>query len=144
MKKNKPAVTIIVGFIAGLVISGILIDIIGLINNSADRVLSAWYVSKSEKYIAVGNFSRAAKEYEKALKKIKPNNKKLLAKIKNNLALIVFTEAEKKGNKSKIKESLEMFEESLNLYKALNDSESAKQVEINIKEAKFVLESEEK
>ncbi|MDR1196409.1 MAG: hypothetical protein LBL00_08035 [Endomicrobium sp.] len=140
MKKNKPVITIIVGFIAGLVISGVLSDVIVIANNAAGRVLSAWSVSKAEKYIAGGNFSKAKKEYEKALKKISPNNKKLLAKIKNNMALIIFSEADKEKNALKIKESLEMFSQSLDLYKELNDSESVKQVEVNMGEAQSALQ----
>jgi tetratricopeptide (TPR) repeat protein len=144
VKKNKPVVTIIVGFIAGLAISGVLGDMITAANNAAGRISSVWSVSRAEKYIAGGNFAKAVKEYDKALKKINPSNKKLLAKVKNNMALSAFTEADKAGNAGKIRESLVMFAESLDLYKELNDSESIAQVETNIKEAAAVLESLEK
>jgi len=140
VKKAKPIVTIIVGFIAGLVISGVLGDIIIIVNNAAGRVTSAWSVSKAERHISGGNFSKAVKEYEKALKKISPDNKRLIAKIKNNMALSIFTEADKEGNAERIRESLEMFSEPLALYKELNDAESIKQVETNIEEARRVLD----
>lgn len=144
MKKNRPLVTIAIGFIAGLVISGVLADLIIVAKNAAGRVSSAWSVSRAEKYIAGGSFSKAKKEYEKALKNLKPDNKKLLAKVKNNMALIIFTEADQEKDAVRIKESLEMFSQSLELYKELNDSESIKQVEINIEEAQTVLESLER
>jgi tetratricopeptide (TPR) repeat protein len=144
VKKPKPVITIIAGFIAGLAISGVLGDMIVAVNNAAGRVSSAWYVSKAEKHIAGGNFTQAVNEYEKALKKIKPSNKKLLAKVKNNMALSIFTEADKEKNIEKIKESAVMFAESLEIYKELNDSESIKQVVTNIKEAESVLASLEK
>ena len=104
MKKNSPVLTIIAGFIAGLVISGILGDIIVIISNAAGRASLARSVSKAERHIAGGNFEKAKKEYEKALGKIKPDNKKLLAKIKNNTALIIFTEGDGEKNAEKIKE----------------------------------------
>ncbi|MCL2145405.1 MAG: tetratricopeptide repeat protein [Endomicrobia bacterium] len=140
MKKPKPIITIAVGFIAGLAISGVLGDIIIVVNSAAGRVTSAWNVSRAEKYISADNFSEAVKEYEKALKKIRSGNKKLLAKIKNNMALCVFTQADKENNLEKIKESITMFAESLELYKELGDAESIKQVETNIEEARKVLE----
>lgn len=136
--------TIIIGFIAGLAVSGVIGDMIVAVNNAAGRVTSAWSVSKAEKYIAGGDYSKAVKEYKKAEKKISPSNKKLLAKVKNNMALSIFTEADKEQNIENIRESIEMFAESLDLYKELNDSESIKQVETNIKEARLVLESLEK
>lgn len=136
--------TIIIGFIAGLAVSGVIGDMIVAVNNAAGRVTSAWSVSKAEKYIAGGDYSKAVKEYKKAEKKISPSNKKLLAKVKNNMALSIFTEADKEQNIENIRESIEMFAESRDLYKELNDSESIKQVETNIKEARLVLESLEK
>lgn len=144
MKKNSPVLTIIAGFIAGLVISGILGDIIVIISNAAGRASLARSVSKAERHIAGGNFEKAKKEYEKALGKIKPDNKKLLAKIKNNTALIIFTEGDGEKNAEKIKESVLLFSQSLDLYKELGDYESVKQVETNIMQARSALESAEK
>ena len=144
MKKNSPVLTIIAGFIAGLVISGILGDIIVMISNAAGRASLAWSVSKAEKHIAGGNFKKAKKEYEKALGKIKPDNKKLLAKIKNNTALIIFTEGDGEKNAEKIKESVLLFSQSLDLYRELGDYESVKQVKTNIMQARSALESAEK
>ncbi len=144
MKKNSPVLTIIAGFIAGLVISGILGDIIVIISNAAGRASLARSVSKAERHIAGGNFEKAKKEYEKALGKIKPDNKKLLAKIKNNTALIIFTEGDGEKNAEKIKESVLLFSQSLDLYRELGDYESVKQVETNIMQARSALESAEK
>lgn len=144
MKKNSPVLTIIAGFIAGLVISGILGDIIVIISNAVGRASLARSVSKAERHIAGGNFEKAKKEYEKALGKIKPDNKKLLAKIKNNTALIIFTEGDGEKNAEKIKESVLLFSQSLDLYRELGDYESVKQVETNIMQARSALESAEK
>ena len=141
MKTPKPAITIIVGFIAGLVISGVLGDIIVALNNAAGRITSAWSVSRAEKYVSGGDFYKAEKEYENALKKINPDNKKLIAKVKNNMALSVFAQAANDKNSDRIKESIAIFSQSLDLYKELNDSESIKQVETNIEQARKVLQS---
>jgi hypothetical protein len=140
-KSSNLALTIIIGFIAGLAISGILGDIIVMANKSVGKISSAWAVKRAERQISGGNFAAAVREYEKALKKISPANKKLLAKIKNNMALCIFTEADKDGNASEIERSVKMFSESLDLYKELNDAESISQVETNINEAESVLAS---
>ena len=131
----KPAGIIIIAFIAGLAISVVLGDIIDFVNFSAARVQSAYIISKAQKAAAAENFLQAQKEYEKALEKIRPSNKKLLAKTKNNLAMCVFLEAEKNENKREMLRSILIFQESLDLFKELNDAESIKEVETNIKEA---------
>ncbi|MCL2335103.1 MAG: hypothetical protein FWC57_03460 [Endomicrobia bacterium] len=135
----KPVATIIVGFIAGLAISGVLGDIIVAVNNSAGRISAAWSISKAEKYAAGGNFESASAEYEKALKKINPGNKKLLAKTKNNLAMCVFSIADANKDAAAIKKSIEIFSQSLALYKDAGDTESISQVETNLKEAEKAL-----
>ncbi|MCL2485062.1 MAG: hypothetical protein FWF00_05630 [Endomicrobia bacterium] len=138
--KLNPLATIIIGFIAGLAISGVLGDIIVGINNSAGRISSAWTVSRADKFAAGGNFSQAITEYEKALKKIKPKNKKLIAKVKNNLALSIFNISEPAKYQAGVEEALLIFAESLELYKEINDVEGINQVETNIKEAGKVLQ----
>ena len=140
-KNNSPILTIIVGFIAGLAISGVLGDMIGLIGNAADKVSCAWTVSRAEKYIAGGNFIAAKKEYDKILNNTKSVNKRVLAKVQNNTAMIIFNEGDKQKDAVKIKEALFLFSQSLENYKILNDSESSKEVERNIKEANSVLAS---
>ena len=135
----KQLATILIGFIAGLVISGVLGDIIVAVNTSAGRISAAWMVSRAEKHIAGGNFSKAVEEYEKALPKISLKNKKLLAKVKNNMALSKFTLADNGKDREGIEEAILMFSESLELYKELGDTESIKQVETNMQEAQYVL-----
>jgi len=136
---KKQLATVIIGFIAGLAISGVLGDLIVAVNNSAGRISSAWSISKAEKYVAGGNFEAASAEYEKALKKINPDNKKLLAKTENNLAMCVFSIADKKNDALGIKRSIGIFSESLALSKETGDSQSISQVETNINEAEAVL-----
>ena len=131
----KPAGIIIIAFIAGLAISVVLGDIIDFVNFSAARVQSAYIISKAQKAAAAENFLQAQKEYEKALEKIRPSNKKLLAKTKNNLAMCIFLEAEKNENKREVLKSVLIFQEALELFKEINDAESIKEVETNIKEA---------
>ena len=137
--KNHPLATIIIGFIAGLALSVVLGDIIVAVNTSAGRISAAWMVSRAEKQIAGGNFYKAVEEYEKALPKISPKNIKLLAKVKNNLALCKFTIADNDKDSKGIEEAVLMFSESLELYKEMRDTESIKQVETNIQEAQYVL-----
>ena len=141
MKKTGPLATIIIGFIAGLAISGVLGDLIVFANNSAGRVSAALSVSRAEKLIAGGNFEQAAYQYRKALKKINPENKKLTAKTKNNLGICVFTVAEQKRDTEGVKEAILIFLESLEIYKEMSDAESVKQVETNIFEAKEFLKT---
>ncbi|AKL98290.1 hypothetical protein [Endomicrobium proavitum] len=135
---KRPA-TIIIGFIAGLAISGVLGDLIIAASSSAGRISSAWSISKAEKFYAGGNFSESLNEYEKALGKVKPDNKKLIAKIKNNQALNVFAIADKAKDKSQIKKSLELFNESLKIYEEIKDTQGAAEVNVNIGEAKKAL-----
>jgi len=88
------AVTVIVGFITGLVISGILFDVIKYIGKSFNRVSVSWNISKAEKFYSNGRFSDSVLIYKKTLPKIGSDNKILLAKTKNNLALAMLKEIE--------------------------------------------------
>jgi hypothetical protein len=69
------------------------------------------------------------------LKKISPSNKKLLAKTKNNLAMCIFLNAEKNQNKEEMEKAVLIFKESLELFKALDDANSIKEVETNMSTA---------
>jgi hypothetical protein len=80
-------VTVIVGFITGLVISGILFDVIKYVGKSFNRIYIAWDISKAEKCYSGERFSESINLYNKVIPKIDPSNKLLLAKTKNNLAL---------------------------------------------------------
>ena len=91
-------VTVIVGFITGLVISGILFDVIKYVGKSFSRVSVSWNISKAEKAYSNGRFSDSVLIYKKTLPKIDSNNKLLIAKIKNNLALAILKEIELKNN----------------------------------------------
>ena len=88
-------VTVIVGFITGLVISGILFDIIEYVGKSFNRVYVAWTISKAEKFYFSERFSDSASLYDKVIPKIDTSNKLLLAKIKNNLALAMIEKTKK-------------------------------------------------
>jgi tetratricopeptide (TPR) repeat protein len=133
--------TIVIGFIAGLVVSGVLGDLIIVAKNSVVRIYCAWEIVSAEKMVAAGDFSNAISEYENVLKYISPENKKLLAKTKNNLAMSVFSAADKEKNRRSLQKSIEIFDEALALYREINYAEGVKQVEINIQTAKSVLES---
>ena len=131
----KQIAVIIIGFIAGLAISGVLGDLIVVVSNSVGRISSAWSVSQAEREIAGGNFLQAQKHYEKALQKIDPQNKKLLAKTKNNYALAIYYDAAENNDAAQIEKSREIFKEALMLYEELGDEASAQEVEENIKTA---------
>ncbi len=88
-------VTVIVGFITGLVISGILFDVIKYIGKSFNRVHIAWNISKAEKFYSNERFSDSISLYNEVIPKIAPSNKLLLAKTKNNLALAMINKAKK-------------------------------------------------
>jgi hypothetical protein len=84
---------------------------------------------------------QAQKEYENALTKISPSNKKLIAKTKNNLALSVFLFAQKNQDKREMLKSVLIFQEALELFKEIGDSQSSKEVETNIKEAQTAVDN---
>ena len=92
------AVTVIVGFITGLVISGILFDVIKYVGKSFNRVSVSWNISKAEKAYSDGRFSDSVLIYKKTLPKISLDNKILLAKTKNNLALSILKNIEQEKN----------------------------------------------
>lgn len=92
------AVTVIVGFITGLVISGILFDVIKYVGKSFNRVSVSWNISKAEKAYSNERFSDSVFIYKKTLPKIDSDNKILLAKTKNNLALSMLKNIEKENN----------------------------------------------
>ncbi|MBO7431891.1 MAG: hypothetical protein J6U02_03235 [Elusimicrobia bacterium] len=92
------AVTVIVGFITGLVISGILFDVIKYVGKSFNRVSVSWNISKAEKAYSNERFSDSVLIYRKTLPKISSDNKILLAKTKNNLALSMLKNIEKESN----------------------------------------------
>ncbi len=92
------AVTVIVGFITGLVISGILFDVIKYVGKSFNRVSVSWNISKAEKAYSDGRFSDSVLIYKKTLPKISSDNKVLLAKTKNNLSLSILKNIEQEKN----------------------------------------------
>ena len=91
-------VTVIVGFITGLVISGILVDVIKYVGKSFNRVSISWNISKAEKAYSNERFSDSISIYKKTLPKIDSENKILIAKIKNNLALSILKNIEKENS----------------------------------------------
>ncbi|MFA7074402.1 MAG: hypothetical protein WC234_04350 [Endomicrobiaceae bacterium] len=132
--------TVIVGFIAGLVISGILFDAIVYIGKSFNRISVAWSVSKAEKSFSNERFSDAVLIYEKILPKINPDNKKLYAKTKNNLALSVLKTAEKSGKFEDIDKAIKLFLDAEQIYLEIKDNELAGQTAENIKAAQAIRE----
>ena len=122
-------VTVVIGFITGLVISGILFDVIKYVGKSFNRVSVSWNISKAEKAYSNGRFSDSVLIYKKTLPKISLDNKILLAKTRNNLALLILKNIEQEKNISfsnatenifKSNEILEL-NEALNLLNQAND-----------------------
>lgn len=139
------AVTVIVGFITGLVISGILFDVIKYIGKSFNRVSVSWNISKAEKFYSNGRFSDSVLIYENTLPKISSDNKLLTAKTKNNLALAILSKnniillnndnnslEEDISNISEIKEALELLNQANDLYIETGNSELSAQTTKNI------------
>ncbi|MEA5000387.1 MAG: hypothetical protein VB017_00710 [Endomicrobiaceae bacterium] len=133
--------TVIVGFIAGLVISGVLFDAFVYIGKSFNRISVAWTVSKAEKSFSAGRFSDAVLLYEKVLPKINIENKRLYAKTKNNLALSIFRNAELSNNINDVSKSIDIFLEAEQIYLAMNDKELSEQTAKNIQAAQKAKES---
>ena len=139
------AVTVIVGFTTGLVISGILFDVIKYIGKSFNRVSVSWNISKAEKFYSNGRFSDSVLVYENTLPKISSDNKLLTAKTKNNLALAILSKnnimllnddnnslKDDISNMSEIKEALELLNQANDLYIEIGNSELSAQTTKNI------------
>lgn len=126
------AVTVIVGFITGLVISGILFDVIKYIGKSFNRVSVSWNISKAEKAYSGGRFSDSVLIYKKTLSKIDSDNKTLIAKTKNNLALSLYKNYLTTNNSEELNEALKLFKEAETIYLEIGNNELAEQTAKNI------------
>ena len=135
-------VTVIVGFITGLVISGILFDIIKYVGKSFNRVYVAWTISKAEKFYSNERFSDTINLYSKIISKIDTSNKLLLAKIKNNLALAMIEKTKKdladnncsqEDFSTQIKLVSQILDEAYNLAIETNNKQLMSEVEQNRK-----------
>ena len=125
-------VTVIVGFITGLVISGILFDVIKYIGKSFNRVSVSWNISKAEKAYSNGRFSDSVLVYRKTLPKIDSDNKILLAKTKNNLGLSLYKNYLNSKDINELNEALTLFNEAKTIYSELNNSDLENQTDKNI------------
>ena len=126
------AVTVIVGFITGLVISGILFDVIKYVGKSFNRVSVSWNLSKAEKAYSNGRFSDSVLIYKKTLPKIDTDNKTLIAKTKNNLALSLYKNYLTTNNSEELNEALTLFKEAETIYLEIGNNELAEQTAKNI------------
>ena len=126
------AVTVIVGFITGLVISGILFDVIKYVGKSFNRVSVSWNISKAEKAYSGGRFSDSVLIYKKTLPKIDTDNKTLIAKTKNNLALSLYKNYLTTNNSEELNEALKLFKEAETIYLEIGNNELAEQTAKNI------------
>ena len=125
-------VTVIVGFITGLVISGILFDVIKYIGKSFNRVSVSWNISKAEKFYSEGRFSDSVSVYQKTLPKIDSDNKILLAKTKNNLGLSLYKNYLNSKDTNELNEALALFNEAKTIYLEINNTDLANQTDKNI------------
>ncbi|MDR3111595.1 MAG: hypothetical protein LBU55_00255 [Elusimicrobiota bacterium] len=136
----KLALNFFILFIAGLAISGVLWDFIGLVKILAIRIYTAVEVSSAEKLTAQENYLKAAAKYEKSLPHIKEDNKKLLAKVKNNLGLCYFYLYEKERRDEFKQKSILFFEQALALYEETKSTIAAQETMKNLQNAKKLLE----
>ena len=125
-------VTVVIGFITGLVISGILFDVIKYVGKSFNRVSVSWNISKAEKAYSNGRFSDSVLIYKKVLPKIDPDNKTLIAKTKNNLALSLYKNYLTTNNNEELNEALTLFKEAEAIYVEIGNNELAEQTAKNI------------
>lgn len=134
----------ILGFIVGLILSGVLVDVYSYVKSSIDRIIIARNISKAEQYVKDGQYQQAIEIYEKVYEKIKPKKEKnysLFGKVANNLglSLVENSRANTNGNnndllKSKqINKALEMFEEAKDSFIKIKNNKLADQTEHNIK-----------
>ncbi len=135
-------VTVIVGFITGLIISGILFDIIKYVGKSFNRVYVAWTISKAKDFYSNERFSDTISLYNKIISKIDTSNKLLLAETKNNLALAMIEKTKKdladnncskEGFSVQIKLISQILDEAYNLAIETNNKQLMSEVEQNRK-----------
>ena len=117
-------VTSIIGFIVGLIISGIGIDIFSYVSSSYNRLYIARTISKAERMVAQDKYKEAIELYEKAYAKItstmnEDKNEILVAKIKNNQGLCLSKQFEKSKNMLDFDSALELFKEAYATYKKI-------------------------
>lgn len=137
------SLSIILGFIVGLILSGVLIDVYSYIKNSVDRIIIARNISKAEKYVKDGQYQQAIEIYEKVYAKIKPKKEKnysLFGKVANNLGLSLVENSGGIKSKNKdllsskqMKKALEMFKEAKDSFTKIKNKTLADQTEQNIK-----------
>jgi len=135
--------SIILGFIVGLILSGILVDIYSYVKGSVDRIIIARNISKAERYVKDGQYQQAIEIYEKVYAKIKPKkeqNESLFGKVANNLGLSLVENSGgiNKSNKNflnskQAKKALEMFKEAKDSFLKIKNNKLADQTEQNIK-----------
>ena len=137
------SLSIILGFIVGLILSGVLIDIYSYIKASVDRIIIARNISKAEQYVKDGQYQQAIEIYEKVYAKIKPKkeqNESLFGKVANNLGLSLVENSGgiNKNNKDflnskQAKKALEIFKEAKDSFLKIKNNELADQTEQNIR-----------
>ena len=137
------SLSIILGFIVGLILSGVLIDVYSYIKSSVDRIIIARNISKAEKYVKDGQYQQAIEIYEKVYAKIKPKKEKnysLFGKVANNLGLSLVENSGGIKSKNKdllsskqMKKALEMFKEAKDSFTKIKNKTLADQTEQNIK-----------
>jgi len=137
------SLSIILGFIVGLILSGVLIDVYSYIKGSVDRIIIARNISKAEQYVKDGQYQQAIEIYEKVYAKIKPKkeqNESLFGKVANNLGLSLVENSGgiNKSNKNflnskQAKKALEMFKEAKDSFLKIKNNKLADQTEQNIK-----------
>ena len=141
MKVTSPS--IILGFIVGLILSGVLVDVYSYIKDSVDRIIIARNISKAEQYVKDGQYQQAIEIYEKVYEKIKPKketNESLFGKVANNLGLSLVENSKTfKDDSSKnlfsskqIQKALELFKEAKASFIKIKNNQLADQTEQNI------------
>ena len=138
------SLSIILGFIVGLILSGVLIDVYSYIKSSVDRIIIARNISKAEKYVKDGQYQQAIEIYEKVYAKIKPKkeqNESLFGKVANNLGLSLVESSNAIKNSTgkdlfsskQMKKALEMFKEAKDSFIKIKNNQLVDQTEQNIK-----------
>lgn len=124
--------TLIVGFVTGLIISGVLADAVLYVGRSVNRISAARLISKAEKSFAEEKFADAVFLYEKALTKIDAKNKVLYAKTKNNMALSVYRKAELEKDGDGFEKALDLLRQAREIYAQTGDKKLYDETDRNI------------
>jgi len=137
LKMNKKTVTILVGFLAGFAVSGLLFDAISFVHRRYNRARAAWNISRAERLLGQNMFDLALVQYDRAFTRLTPQlNARIYAQNRNNQALILMEVSTLQNDIAGMQRAVKYFASALNTYTDLvGDQTRMHQVQVNLDNA---------